>query len=520
MTLHGTFALALIHEKTGETLLAIDRMGVHNLIYTRVKDMLLFASSADAIGQHPAARRTLNWQSIYNYIHFHMIPGPATAFGEEQRLRPGQYLHVRNGTLQLGHFWRVQFDETQDRPFEELRTEFLSILTDSVKTRSATQCTGAFLSGGTDSSTVSGLLGEVTGVPARTFSIGFAEKGYDEMDYARIAARHFRTAQHEYYVTPQDIVDAVPKLASVFDQPFGNSSAVPTYYCARFACESGVSVLLGGDGGDELFGGNERYAMQELYSYYSRVPAALRTRILEPLAHHSPWRRQFLPIRIFSRLIELASTPMPDRLDAHNLLLRLGPQSVFSADFLATVDTEGPRHLMRSVYSEAEATSLINRMLAYDFQFTLADSDLPKVTKSCELAGIDVDFPMIDDRLVAFSTQLNPRMKLRGRKLRYFFKEALRGFLPDEIIAKTKHGFGLPFGPWLQSHRPLRELVWDSLAKLRNRGFIRSDFVDQLIGKHLGEHPGYYGTMAWVLMMLELWFELHSDAVGSTNRRS
>ena len=514
--LQSAFTVALIHKQTGETLLAIDRMGVHNLVYSATGDTLIFASSADAIAGHPAARRTPNWQAIYNYVHFHMVPGPATAFHEQQRLLPGQYLLFRDGALTLDHYWRMRFDERHDQPFEELREEFLSILTDSVRTLSAAERTGAFLSGGTDSSTVSGLLGKVTGKPAETFSIGFAEKGYDEMEYARIAARHFATVQHEYYVTPEDIVDAIPRLAAIYDQPFGNSSAVPTYCCARFARESGMSLLLGGDGGDELFGGNERYATQQLFSYYSCLPATLRTRMLEPLARNVPGRRSFPPARLFSRLIELASTPMPDRLDAHNLLVRMGPESVFTGELLEMVNSEGPRCLMRQVYGGTDAASLINRMLAYDFQFTLADSDLPKVMKSCELAGIPVDFPMLDDRLVAFSAKLDPRLKLRGRKLRYFFKEALRGFLPDEIITKSKHGFGLPFGQWMRSHRPLQELVLDSLTKLGKRGFVRGDFVKRLIGTHLAEHPGYYGTMAWVLMMLELWFEHHSDGAATT----
>ena len=162
--------------------------------------------------------------------------------------------------------------------------------------------------------------------------------------------------------------------------------------------------------------------------------------------------------------------------------------------------------------ADAAAGGLIAGQSAW---FTLADSDLPKVMKSCELAGVAVDFPMLDDRLVAFSTLLTPQMKLRGTKLRYFFKEALRGFLPDEIIAKSKHGFGLPFGPWLRSHRPLQEIVADHLSGLRKRGFVRNDFIDQLLGQHLAQHPGYYGTMAWVLMMLESWFRNHCDRTAA-----
>jgi len=148
-------------------------------------------------------------------------------------------------------------------------------------------------------------------------------------------------------------------------------------------------------------------------------------------------------------------------------------------------------------------------MLALDLRFTLADNDLPKVTRSCELAGVEARYPLLSDSIVAFSAGLSPYLKLKGTRLRYFFKEALRGFLPDEIIAKTKHGFGLPFGPWLQTYRPLRQLALDSLADLKKRSIVRPQFIDELTSSLVESHASYYGTMVWVLMMLEQWLRQH-----------
>jgi len=281
---------------------------------------------------------------------------------------------------------------------------------------------------------------------------------------------------------------------------------VPTYFCAKLAKDDGVDALLGGDGGDELFGGNERYAKQYLYSLYSDLPRALRKGLIEPVALLPP---EIGIVGKVQRYIRNASVPMPARYDNYNLLERLGASNIFAPEFLGTVDARQPRTILDHAYDSARAHSLINRMLALDLRFTLADNDLPKVTRACELAGVDVRFPMLDDAVVSFSSALPPRLKLRGTQLRYFFKESMRGFLPDEIIAKTKHGFGLPFGPWLQTHRPLRQLALDSLADLKKRGFVRPEFIDELTSTHVESHAGYYGTMVWVLMMLEHWLKQH-----------
>jgi asparagine synthase (glutamine-hydrolysing) len=203
---------------------------------------------------------------------------------------------------------------------------------------------------------------------------------------------------------------------------------------------------------------------------------------------------------------------MPDRLETYNVLQRLGPATVLREELLAEIDAGEPLRLMSDEYFNPTARSLINRMLALDLKITLADSDLPKVIRSCELAGLPVAFPMLDDRVVDFSASLAPRLKLRGTTLRYFFKEALRDFLPPEVVAKRKQGFGLPFGHWALKHEPLRQLTFDSLNALKKREIVRAGFIDQLKDTLLPEQPGYYGVFAWVLLMLEQWMQRHVDA--------
>ncbi|WP_300087797.1 asparagine synthase C-terminal domain-containing protein [uncultured Nitrosomonas sp.] len=509
--LAGEFVCCIIDSHTGETALAIDPLGTHVLYYQLLRDGLLFSTSADALLTHPQASSEINPQGLFNYLYFHMIPGPDTIYSAQKRLLPGEYLLYRSGHVETSHYQKIEFHEDIKRPFPELQQEFLSLLRKNVSEAIQDQKAGAFLSGGTDSSTLAGILTEVTGEPAKTYSIGFEATGYDEMHYARIAARHFSTDHHEYYVTPDDVVETIPLIASVFDQPFGNASALPAYYCARMARNDGLDLLLGGDGGDELFGGNVRYAKQYIFSLYDKIPAPLRNYLLSPLFLSLPPDTGPKLLRKARSYISQASIPMPHRMETYNLLMHYGFDTVFSPELLDKMDATQPGRMIEQTYQAASgARSLINRMLAFDWKFTLADNDFPKVVQSCHLAGMEVAFPFANDEMLAFSLALAPDQKLKGTQLRYFFKQALRGFLPDEIITKQKQGFGLPFGVWLQTHKPLRDIASDSLNDLKSRHIIRNDFIDKLLDQHLHEHASYHGTMVWLLMMLEYWFKQHN----------
>lgn len=504
--LKGAFTLAVIDDNTEQALLAIDRSGEHSLCFQAVGRSLVFASTADALIRHPCISRQLDHQAIYDYLYFHMVPSPGSIYREQRRLLPGEFVHFQHGTVKQQRYWRMQFREGDQQPFPALKEEFLSTVQESVRAAACDLKTGAFLSGGTDSSTITAMLRHATGSAPRTYSIGFDAKGYDELDYARLVARHYDTDHQERYVTPADVIEAIPAIAAAFDQPFGNASAVPTFYCAQMARSDGMGLLLGGDGGDELFGGNERYARQALFSRYEAFPSSIRQLLIEPLLFGVGNR---LKNRLFGKArsyIEQALVPLPARLETYNLLKRCGNGTVLHPHFLASIDTGAPLAALNEHYWQWQGHSQINQLLALDLKFTLADNDLPKVGRACELAGIGVAFPFLDDAVVAFSARLAPEQKLKGTRLRHFFKEALRDTLPPEVIKKQKHGFGLPFGLWLQTDSHLREFAYDNLSALKHRHIVRADFIDSLLGERLSQHAAYHGTMVWVLMMLEQWF--------------
>ncbi len=496
----GDFAVGL-REPNGRTFLAVDRFAVRTLCYRVDKGQLRFAVRADDLA---GADAEIDPQAIFDYLYFHVIPSPRTIYKGVYRLPPGHYALFENGQLKVAPYWVPTFEEQRGASFAALKDEFRQLLRDAVATQLDGSKPACFLSGGTDSSTLAGMASLASGNTVATYSIGFDAQGYDEMAYARLAAKHFKTEHHEYYVTPDDLVRSIPAVAAHYDQPFGNSSALPAYYCARMAHEDGVDKLLAGDGGDELFGGNTRYAKQKVFGWYEGIPPALRSGLLEPVSRLSLMRQVPL-VRKAASYVNQAKVPMPDRLMTYNLLFRLGVQDMLTPQLLAQVDQQDPAAQQGAVWAQARTDSLVNRMLAFDWRYTLADCDLPKVVGTTELAGVAVGFPMLDDRLLAFSQKLPVAYKLKGLQLRWFFKEALRGFLPDEILTKKKQGFGLPFGVWANTHPALKALATDSLNSLAARGVVRADFVQTLLTHRLPEHPGYFGEMVWILMMLEQW---------------
>jgi asparagine synthase (glutamine-hydrolysing) len=356
------------------------------------------------------------------------------------------------------------------------------------------------------------LLGERCAQPARTYTVAFDIDAYDESDYARTAVERFRTAHRECCVGPEEILDLIPKLAEIYDEPFSNHSTVPTYYCARLARESGTDLLLGGDGGDELFAGNTRYLGDEIFDRYRRLPLIVRAGLIEPLVACATMA-QWLPLaRKAGNFVRLARLPVPVRMTRSNLYSRHPPNEVFETDFAAGIDPSAPLRFVEEVYEAGASPSAVKKMMHLDLRITLADGDLRKVNRMCELAGVRVRYPFMDDDVMEFSGRVPHRLMVEGGRLRAFFKEAATGFLPDRIITKKKHGFGLPFIEYSDRCRPLLELACDSVVALKRRKIFRETYLDRMIECHRGRQNGFYRGDIWDLMMIELWHRSHVDA--------
>ncbi len=512
--LGGPFAIVLVCPARQEVLLAVDRFAIENLFFARTTDGIAFANRSRTLALHPAIANRFSLQAVFESIYFHWLPGPSAGYIGMERLLPGHYARWHAGTLEIKPYWQPRFDVDTGSTEATQCAELRDSLELAVKRRLPERNVSCFLSGGLDSSTVTGFAAKHRPEDTVAYTIGFEAEGYDEMEFARTVARHFGVRHESYYVTPDDVIAALPSIIDEFDAPFGNASAIPTYYCAKLAAEHGHRAILAGDGGDELFGGNARYSKQLVFEHYWRLPATLRKGLLEPLLAHFPLSRLGGPFAKAASYVRQASVPLPDRLMTYNLLNFVPPQSFLHPDVLADIDFAAPSRVLQNMYEAPAGTDTLNRLLKLDWRITLADSDLPKVSRMCALAGIDVAYPMLDEGVVDVSLHLPPAAKVTTSTLRPLYRKAFADFLPETTLTKSKQGFGLPFGVWLHEQTKLREFADAELAGLERSGVLMPGFRDGFLCRRIKEHPAYFGTLAWILLALGLW--LRRSAVTLT----
>jgi asparagine synthase (glutamine-hydrolysing) len=511
--LRGEFAFALWDGVKESLYLVTDRFRIHPLFYYQDNEKFVFASRMQGILACPSkVDRTISHEAIVDVMASSIIPTPRTIFQEIKKLPPGHILSYEKGNIKLTPYWGMNFLQASSAGesvlTRELRTRFADSMSIRLAHDVATDRIGTFVSGGIDSSTVTGVLTQLTGKPTKSFSIGFDEQYYNELEYARVAARAFGSEHYEYIVTPQDVCDAIPIVLRGFDEPFANSSAIPMYFCAKIAKEHGVETVYVGDGGDELFAGNERYAAQRLFDYYYNIPAGLRKNVLQPLVFFVADR---LGINIFNKgkkYIQRATTPYPERLGAHHLFELIPMRDLFEDDLLESVgNSYNPLETMYLHYFQARARTELDKQLHIDLKLAIADNDLFKVTRMAEAAGVTVRFPFLDHLLAEFAATVPADIKMRRRQLRSFFKKAYSDLLPRDIRKKKKHGFGLPIPVWLRSNKQLNEMMRDLLLGSRStlQAFCRKKTLEILVDLHKTDTTSFYGTILWNAVILELW---------------
>jgi len=500
--LRGMFTFALWDDRRKQLMLARDRLGIKPLYYTEVQGRLAFGSELKALLQLPELDRTLNWASVSHLFAFLVTPRSESIIQGVHKLEPGHFLLASavHG-IRVKPYWDLRFNpdygQTEAYFVERLR----ELLEESVQLHRISDVPlGAFLSGGIDSSSVVATLARMTSGPVRTFSIGFEEENYSELAYARRVAEMFGTDHHEL-ILKADVLDTIEEMAWYMDEPFGDSSAIPTYMVSKLASEH-VTVVLSGDGGDELFGGYDKYVVEEKERRYRFLPGPAR-KALGVVGRMMP---EGMKGRRFVRHFSLKG---PARyLDASTLFNRDDQASLFRDEVLDHLSRCDPWAEESRILSGAKGHWL-SALQYWDMKNYLPLDILTKVDRMSMAHSIETRVPLLDHKLVEFAATIPPEWKLRGGVTKYIFKRAMKGILPDAIINRPKRGFAVPLGHWFRGHLGsfVRELLLSETS--RRRGVFNMENIEGLIRRHEEGRP--LDPHLWTLISFELWCRTFLD---------
>jgi asparagine synthase (glutamine-hydrolysing) len=509
--LRGMFAFAIWDERRRLALLARDRLGQKPLFYRVDDGRLLFGSEPKAILAFPGQIARADAEAIHHYLCFGFVPSPLSAFDGIRKLPPAHYLTFHDGKVNIQRYWRLTYTPKLQIGEQEASEEILRLLTEAIRLRMVSDVPlGAFLSGGVDSSAVVGIMAQLCG-RVKTFSIGFREPDYDERVYARLIAQRFDTEHHEFVVESEHLTDTVEKLVWHYNEPYADPSALPTYYLSKLT-RYYVTVALNGDAGDENFAGYRRYAVNLLASRLQYGPPGLRWMLGKLIA--VGYRMMATDGPIGNRILELPNVLQVDwRLGYAHMLSKFQKErthELCSPDFAALAKDSRPEELVSALFREAGTDDVIDSSLYVDSNLYLPDDLLVKVDIASMAVGLEARSPMVDHEFMEFAARLPSRYKMKGYSGKIIFKNAVRGLLPEEILGRTKKGFGVPLSHWFRGE--LGDFVSDVVLSSRamQRGYFNRFFVEQIVREHAaGRRDQQY--QLWTLLMLELWHRQFID---------
>jgi asparagine synthase (glutamine-hydrolysing) len=512
--LRGMFAFA-IYDLTsgangtdGRLFVARDRIGKKPLYYYRDAHRFIFGSEIKAILAHPAVPRQVNRRIVPLYLAHGYVPAPHTIFESIYELPPGHVLSVQDGEVKIQEYWDAQYPSPINHGLSEVESieRLKTLLDEAVRVRLISDVPlGAFLSGGLDSTSVVARMVRLIGRPVKTFAIGFKDDpSFNELEYARFAAHALNTDHHEFVVCP-DAINLLPKLVWHYDQPFADSSAIPTYLVSMYAREH-VTVALTGDGGDELFAGYERFLAAKLAESYNRSPHFIKNSLNELFRIVPESTKYGGFVSRARRFVENAPLPLAQRY--------LGWVGIFDArfirEFLSEEPAVDPSFHFQGYFQAAQNVDPLGQLLYVNLKTYLPGDLLVKTDRMSMANSLEARCPLLDQELLDLAAHIPSSLKLRGLTTKYILRETMRGLVPRKIIKRKKHGFGVPVGHWFRTDlkRYVQEVLLSSQAL--GRGYFRKRLLRKLIDEHQnGKRDN--GHHLWTLLTFEIWHRIFID---------
>jgi asparagine synthase (glutamine-hydrolysing) len=505
--LRGMFAFAVWDEGRQSLLLARDRIGIKPLYYALAGDWLIFGSEIKALLCAPWVDRDMDPEALHAYLSFNYIPAPMTIFRGVRKLPPGHLLRCDRAGLTIDKYWDLDCAPRAVGDERACARALRAILEDAVRAHLLSDVpVGVLLSGGIDSSAVTALAALNSPGKVKTFSIGFKEKSWNELGAARAIAETYGTDHHEDIVKP-DAAALVERIVEHFDEPFADSSALPTFLVAQMAARQ-VKVVLSGDGGDEIFAGYMTYTADVVAETYQRVPAILRRHLIEPAVARLPVSDEKNSLDYLAKRF-VAGAHLPRLARHHTWKLIFGEQEkrrLYTADWVGAAGLHDPLSILAGFYDSRDGEHYLTKLQYVDIKTYLPDDILTKVDRMSMAHSLETRPPLLDHHVVQYAASLPARMKLRGLQRKVILKRAVADLVPPSLLRRRKHGFSIPLAAWLR--RDLRSLIGDALspAALRRAGIFDAAEVARLVQDHLQARRDLSRNI-WGLLIFTVWHE-------------
>ena len=515
--LRGMFAIALWDARARKLLLYRDRVGIKPLHYRFKNGTLLFASEIKALLEYPEVSREISLPAVNDYLSFLYIPTPKTIYREIAKLPAGHFLRYAEGEIKIRRYWDFEYQENSERSESVCAERLREAIRESVKLHLISDVPlGAFLSGGMDSSTVVASMSEENASPVKTFSIGFQDDEFNELPYAREVAGYFKT-DHREQIMEVNALHLLPKILSGFDEPFADSSAIPTFLVSEFARKQ-VTVALSGDGGDELFAGYTWTRKENWLEQYRKLPHALRR-----AAESFFLKKGYHPVRetnalsLIQRFIyDAKQSPFESFARRSMCFQPWMKEELFRPWFREALKEDRSAEILRGFFDGKNSASLMNRLLYLDSKVYLPDDLLTKVDRMSMMHSLELRVPLLDHKLIELAGSIPFSLKLKGRTTKSILKQAMKNTLPPKILRQRKQGFSIPLKKWFQGdlHDFSKKLLLDQKSECSR--YFRTESIRRLLDEHRSGRQNF-GHQLYTLVVFELWSRLAQQKSGSVS---
>lgn len=504
--LNGMFALAIWDQNKKKLIVAKDRLGKKPLYYTVINNTFIFASELKSILCHSLVKKEIDFDSLNKYFIYEYVPSPKTIIKNVNKLEAGHFLVWHNNTLTSKKYWDATFKSINYGSKTNILNNFDSLLSDAVKKRLVSDVPlGVFLSGGIDSASVTYYASKHSSQKIKTFSIGFDDNSFDESNYAKQVSDMLKTDHHHMYLSPKDLLESMSDIAQINDEPFADASIFPTHLLSKFTRNS-VTVALGGDGSDELLAGYPTFQalkIAKLIRYLPQSSILILQKIINTLpVSYDNFSLDFKLKKIISGYSY--KTEIQNQIWLGSFGLKEN-NNLFSNDILSTIDFENSFYELERLLDNVKNEKLENRLIYLYLKQYLADDILVKVDRASMYNSLEVRAPFLDYRLVDFINSLPYELKLKGFTAKYLLKELMKDKLPNNIINRSKKGFGIPVAKWLNNE--LKDFTNDLLSQdnISKQGILNYNYINSILTEHRDMKVDHHKKI-WTLLMFQVWY--------------